>query len=155
MQAEQQAAFAINALVRGSPLCITTSNLQIQLCLHKLAALYRTGGRLYRTFVRFSQLFSRWTSYKKEHCGWKKGSGGDRRFYEGRVAVRGVLEEAVGEEERAVTVARSPVKLLISVFSYSVLRLRSQPTRPAPILLKTIAPGAGITGTSLMPMRTR
>jgi len=39
----------------------------------------------------------------------------------------------------------SPVKLLISVFSYSVLRLRSQPTSPAPIPPSRTAPGAGIT----------
>jgi hypothetical protein len=44
--------------------------------------------------------------------------------------------------------AHSPVKLvklLMSVFSYSALRLRSQPTSPAPMPPSKIAPGAGIT----------
>ena len=73
-QAEQQAAFAVNALVRGSLLCITTFSLQIHLCLHKLAALYHTGGRLYRTFVWFSQLFSRRPSPCSQ--AWATGAGG-------------------------------------------------------------------------------
>ena len=93
----------------------------------------------------------------------KNSDGGDSaipRGQSGRERGSGRLCEVVqGKRKRAASPeyieTHSPVKLLISVFSYSALRFRSQPTRPAPILLRTIAPGAGITGTSLMPMRTR